>query len=335
MCPIRKDPITVPKRTLRRANNFFHRFISTLLVTIRSPWREEGKKPSKMIREFFCSLPFQGGGVNGYTLLPCIVLLLLFGIPSHANERNSTGYVRSDPLLPTGIRVELLPKEQTTLSSETAARILTIAPREGQKFKKNDTLVAFDCAMERAQLRRASAVLDAAEAKSQVNERLSHLQASSKLEQRVARAEFAQAKADMAIIQVKIDRCTIQAPFSGRVNTRFAHAHQYVKAGDPLMDILNEESLEVVFLLPSRQRQHLVLNGPFQVHIDETQRSYSARITAFGAMIDSVSQSVKVFAMIEGHHPELLPGMSGMATFPSLKNEPLEVGERAFPFSVP
>lgn len=299
MLPIRKNPMTLQKRTLRRTDNFFHRF--------------------------------------GPTFLPFILLLLLIGIPSHASERNNTDYVRSNPLVPTGIRVELLPKEQTILSSETAARILTIAPREGQQFKKDDTLVAFDCAMEKAQMQRARAVLDSAEAKSQVNDRLSHLQASSKLEQRVAKAEFAQAKADMAIIQVKIDRCTIQAPFSGRVNTLFAHAHQYVKAGDALMDILNEESLEVVFLLPSRQRQNLVINGRFQVHIDETQHVYPARITAFGAMIDSVSQSVKVFSRIEGHHPELLPGMSGMAMFPSLQNQndPLKAGEMASPRPVP
>lgn len=209
-------------------------------------------------------------------------------------------------------RVELSPKRRTQLSSEMAARIIKIAPREGRRFEKGEVLVAFDCAMESAQMQRAQAVLDAAESKSQVSGRLSRLQATSKLEERVAQAEAAQARAELAIIQVKIDHCQIQAPFAGRVIALSAQEHQYVKAGDPLMEILDEQSLEVVFLLPSRQLPQRVIGERFQVHIDETQRAYPAQIVAFGALIDSVSQSVKVFGTIEGSFPDLLPGMSGV-----------------------
>ncbi|MEO5340227.1 MAG: efflux RND transporter periplasmic adaptor subunit [Magnetococcus sp. MYC-9] len=214
-------------------------------------------------------------------------------------------------------RVELLPKRRIALSSEMAARILTISPREGRRFEKGELLIAFDCAMEMAQMQRARATLDAAEAKSQVNDRLSRLQATSKLEERVAQAEAAQARAELAIIQVKINHCRIHAPFAGRVIALSAQEHQYVKAGDPLMEILDEQNLEVVFLLPSRQLPQWAVGDRFQVAIDETHRAYPAQIAAFGALIDSVSQSVKVFGTIEGQFPDLLPGMSGTAHLPN------------------
>lgn len=220
-------------------------------------------------------------------------------------------------------RVELFPKRRTLLSSEMAARIIKIAPREGRRFEKGELLVAFDCAMESAQMQRARAVLDAAEAKSQVSGRLSRLQATSKLEERVAQAEAEQARAELAIIQVKMDHCQILAPFSGRVVALSAQEHQYVKAGDPLMEILDEQSLEVVFLLPSRQLPQRVVGERFQVRIDETQRAYPAQIVAFGALIDSVSQSVKVFGTIEGSFPDLLPGMSGVVQLAT--HDPLPV----------
>ncbi len=220
-------------------------------------------------------------------------------------------------------RVELFSKRRTLLSSEMAARITKIAPREGRRFEKGDLLVSLDCAMEMAQMQRARAILDAAEAKSQVNARLSRLQATSKLEERVAQAEMAQARAELAIIQVKIDHCQIHAPFSGRVISLSAQEHQYVKAGDPLMEILDEQSLEVVFLLPSRQLPQRAVGERFHVTIEETQRSYPAQIVAFGALIDSVSQSVKVFGAIDGRFPDLLPGMSGTAQLATRESETL------------
>ncbi|MEO5352823.1 MAG: efflux RND transporter periplasmic adaptor subunit [Magnetococcus sp. XQGC-1] len=219
-------------------------------------------------------------------------------------------------------RVELFPKRRALLSSEMAARVVKIGPREGRRFEKGEVLVAFDCAMENAQMQRARATLDAAEAKSQVSDRLSRLQATSKLEERVAQAEAAQARAELAIIQVKINHCQVQAPFAGRVVSLSAQEHQFVKAGDPLMEILDEQSLEVVFLLPSRQLPQLAVGERFQVQIEETQRSYPAQIVAFGAMIDSVSQSVKVFGTIDGQFPDLLPGMSGTAKLAIRDAEP-------------
>ena len=227
-------------------------------------------------------------------------------------------YPSGSSLPPMEIRVELLPQHQTTLSSEMDARILRLGPREGRHFNSKETLVALNCAMEEAQLRRARAILNAAKSKAKVSTRLSRLKATSKLEEQVAKAEVAKAKAEMAIIQVKINRCKIPAPFSGRVVTLMARQHQYVKAGDPLMEILDEQNLEVVFLIPSWQRQRLSVGERFKVRIDETQRSYPAKISAFGAMIDSVSQSVKVFGTMIGQFPGLLPGMSGVAQFTSV-----------------
>ena len=219
-------------------------------------------------------------------------------------------------------RLELFPKRRTQLSSEMAARILTIAPREGRRFEKGALLVELDCALEKAKMQRARAILDAAEAKSRVSARLSRLQATSKLEEKVAQAEVAQARAELAIIQVKMDRCQIHAPFAGRVVAIFAQEHQYVKAGVSLMEILDEQNLEVVFLLPSRQLPKIAVGDRFQVFIEETQRAYPAQIVAFGAMIDSVSQSVKVFGSIDGQFPDLLSGMSGVARLPTQANSP-------------
>ncbi len=226
--------------------------------------------------------------------------------------------VEPPPSMATEIRAELFPARHTTLSSEMSARIVRIAPREGRPFKKGETLVVFDCTLEEAQLAKAETVLNAARANARVSQKLSKYNATSKLEEQMARAEAAKAKADLAIIRVKMGRCRIKAPFSGRVATRHAQPHQYVKAGDPLMEIHDLAAPEVVFLLPSQRLRQVRLGDRFQVRIDETGRRYPARIIAFGALIDAVSQSVKTHGEIQGRFPELLPGMSGLVDLGSV-----------------
>ncbi|MBF0107948.1 MAG: efflux RND transporter periplasmic adaptor subunit [Magnetococcales bacterium] len=219
-------------------------------------------------------------------------------------------------------RAELVTHRHLVLSSDFAARILEIQPEEGQPFKQGQLLVRFDCALEKAQLERAKAQVKSAETKVAVQQRLSRLDATSRMEEELAAAEAATARAEMKIIQVRIDRCDLSAPFSGRVAVRMAQPHQYVKAGDPLMEILDPTALEAVFLLPSRQLNQLPQGATFKIHIDETATTYTTRVTATGTRIDPMSQSIKIVGRIDGHHPELLPGMSGRAILEGLRGPP-------------
>jgi membrane fusion protein, multidrug efflux system len=57
------------------------------------------------------------------------------------------------------IRAQLTPLRYTTLSSEMAGRVDKIATRVGGHFRQGDVLVMFDCAVPRAQVARAQAVL--------------------------------------------------------------------------------------------------------------------------------------------------------------------------------
>ncbi|MCK5122204.1 MAG: biotin/lipoyl-binding protein, partial [Methylococcales bacterium] len=70
------------------------------------------------------------------------------------------------------IRAQLNAKYSTVLSSEMAAKITKLSVQEGDRFKKGDLLVAFNCAEQYAQLKKAQAVAKAAEKTYAVNKRL-------------------------------------------------------------------------------------------------------------------------------------------------------------------
>jgi RND family efflux transporter MFP subunit len=212
------------------------------------------------------------------------------------------------------IRAQLTPRQYTTLSSEMAARIDRITTKVGDHFQKGDVLVEFDCAVPRAQEQRARAVQMQAEKTYTIDQRLVALRSMGQLELDVAGAEVEKAKADVAGAVAITSKCTIVAPFSGITVDQKARAFQYTTPGQPLLDILDDHGLEVELIAPSRWLSWLKTGYAFQVRIDETDKTYAAKITRLSGRVDPISQSVKVIGEITGDAPELMAGMSGRAT---------------------
>ncbi|GAB3448121.1 efflux RND transporter periplasmic adaptor subunit [Massilia solisilvae] len=209
------------------------------------------------------------------------------------------------------IRAQLAPRRYTTIAAEIGAKISRIGVPEGASFRAGQTLVALDCSIQQAQLQKARAVLAAAEKTYAANKRLDELNSVGKVELQVSEAEVSKAKADVASTSVVLSKCVIPAPFAGRVAEQKAREQQYVQPGQPLLDILDDSVLELEFIVPSRWLAWLKPGYAFQVHIDETNKTYSAKVQRIGAKVDPVSQSVKLSAAISGRFPELIAGMSG------------------------
>jgi len=211
------------------------------------------------------------------------------------------------------IRAQLTPRHYTTLSSEMAARIDRIATRVGDRFKKGDVLVAFDCALQKAQLAHANAVLTQAEKTYAINQRLMQLKSTGQLELDVAAAEVDKAKADRSAADAAVAKCTITAPFDGITVDQKAREFQYTNAGQPLLDILDDHGLEVELIAPSRWLAWLKPGLPFKVDIHETEKTYSAKVVRLSGRVDPISQTIKVIGEITQTAPELMAGMSGRA----------------------
>lgn len=219
---------------------------------------------------------------------------------------------------PAEIRAQLNALHATILSSEMPAKIIQLNVQEGERFKQGDLLVAFNCAEQQAQLKKAQAIVQATEKTYEVNARLAKLNSMSPLELDMAAAEVAKAKADIALMGAILQKCTITAPFSGRVAERLVQRYQYVTPGTPILDILDDSQLEITVLVPSNWLKWLKPGVEFKVFLEETQHEYSAKVKMVGARIDAVSQSIKMTGVITGKSDGLLAGMSGKAIFPAV-----------------
>jgi membrane fusion protein (multidrug efflux system) len=209
------------------------------------------------------------------------------------------------------IRAQLSPRRFTTIASEIGAKVSHVTVTEGARFRAGQVLVALDCSMQQAQLQKARAVQSAAERTFGANKRLEELHSVGKVELEVSEAEVAKAKADVAAGTTVLSKCAIAAPFPGRVAEQKVREQQYVQPGQPMLEILDDSTLELEFIVPSRWLAWLKPGYAFQVRIDETGKAYPAKVQRIGARVDPVSQSVKLSAAVDGRFPELIAGMSG------------------------
>lgn len=214
-----------------------------------------------------------------------------------------------------GVRAQLVAGATATLAAELDARITDLKLREGETFKQGQTLVAFDCRRQQAELGKARALAEGARSQHAVTEQLVRLNSANELELARYAAELAAARAEIAIKSVVVDRCRIVAPFDGRVVEREARQHEFVSAGEPLLTVYDAADLEAELIVPSAWLAWIRAGTRFTLTLDETGREYAAEVARLGASVDAVSQSIKLFARISAGDGALLPGMSGLARF--------------------
>lgn len=209
------------------------------------------------------------------------------------------------------IRAQLAPRRYTTLAAEIGAKVQRLPVVEGAAFRQGQLLVQFDCSLQQAQLNKAQAGVDATEKTWRANQRLAELNSVGKIELDTSQAEWNKARADLSANRSLLGKCQITAPYAGRIAEQKIREQQYAQAGQPLLDIIDDSVLELEFLVPSRWLSWLQQGTAFEVRIDETGKTYPAKVQRLAARVDPVSQSIKVNAAIHGKFPELIAGMSG------------------------
>lgn len=214
------------------------------------------------------------------------------------------------------IKVEavLVPKQITVISSSQDGKISEIPFENGDSFKKDDILVRYDCADLEAEAAIAGIQRNLTQKKKDGVDRLFKLDIISDVDRLSVETENEQANAKIALYKAKMDSCVIRARFDGHVTKRLANTGEYTRTDRVLMEVASDETLQAQFLLPSKWLRWVNKGAPIDININETGRSYPAKVTRFYGEIDPVSQSIQMVATLDDYKDMLLPGMSGQAT---------------------
>jgi len=238
-------------------------------------------------------------------MLSCVSLL------SHAKS------VDQDNFVPMPVRGVIRPAAEAVISTDLTTTIIRIDVKEGVKFNKGDLLIALDCRRLNAELASAKALHREMKVALKSALFLKKRNAGSRQDVEISKARSDRTQADAEAIRTQVDKCNIIAPFDGRVVDLGVHEHEMSVAGKPLFSIIAVHSPEMELIVPSTWLTWLKTGSRFQLHVDETKTDHPGEVTRLGATVDTVSQTIKVFAKFTSPTPNILPGMSGTALFQS------------------
>jgi membrane fusion protein, multidrug efflux system len=207
------------------------------------------------------------------------------------------------------------PWHEVKIAVELTAKVKTLPLRVGDSFEKGALLLEFDCARFQADLRAAKATEAEHAAIHRTNVTLRQHRAAGTNEVEISRARLAKATAEAESLSLRISQCRIVAPFAGRVAERMTDLHELPQANQPLLRLVDDGELEVALIVPANWLRWLKVGAPLVFTLDDTGSSGKASVTRLGASIDPVSQTVEIFAKLDGATGHVLPGMSGTARF--------------------
>jgi len=211
------------------------------------------------------------------------------------------------------IRTALTPMQAAKLAAPMSGQIIKVGGKDGDWIKKGQTLISFECEEQRARVSQTNARVARHKSLYKAAKEMFELEAIGAVELNVKKADYNEAMAERALAQANLNKCSIKAPFDGRIGQLDAKAYDIVQQGQPLIDILNDSRLQAEMIVPSKWLSFLKPGYEFDLYIDETAASYPSKIIRIGGRVDPVTQSVKAYAEIDNKNNNLLAGMSGVA----------------------
>jgi len=196
------------------------------------------------------------------------------------------------------------------ISADLPGIVTTIDFQSGTEVTNGQLLVQLDTRQEEAQLRTAKAKLELA---------LQNLNRAQDLGQKhvIAQSAYDEAKSiyDAAVSSVEetqaaIDRKTIRAPFAGVIGIRQINVGQYLKSGDPIVQLESLDPIFVNFALPQQDVGKLRVGQGVKMQADGfPDKLFSGTITAIDSIVDTTTRNIEAQATIPNPDHLLRSGM--------------------------
>jgi membrane fusion protein (multidrug efflux system) len=196
------------------------------------------------------------------------------------------------------------------LGADLPGMIAEILFESGSHATKDQILVRLDTRQEEAQLRTAKAKLDLAR---QNLDRSRDLRAKNVIAQYAydeAKTQFESAEANVDETQAMIDRKTIRAPFSGDLGIRQINTGQYLKSGDPIVQLESLDPIYVNFALPQQNFGKLAVGQQLMVKADGIpEKAFPGKITAINSAVDTSTRNIQIQGTVANPDHLLRSGM--------------------------
>jgi membrane fusion protein, multidrug efflux system len=203
----------------------------------------------------------------------------------------------------------LVATQKVMLNSEVAGQVQSVLFKDGQSVEKGMPVVQLDSAQ-------AQADYDTAVTKLQQDRK--HYQrakiiGSAAFSEEDLEGMLATIKNDQASLEAKqaaLNQKTVTAPFAGILGAFKVHEGDYVSAGQPVVDLVNNAQVKVLYTLPENVLPKLKKNQ--QITVTATaypKKVFYGTVIFISPTIDEDTRTVSLQALIPNPDNILSPGM--------------------------
>jgi membrane fusion protein (multidrug efflux system) len=200
--------------------------------------------------------------------------------------------------------------QMTTVASEIDGRVESLALPEGQRVEAGAALARLDTRTISAALAVAEARLANARDRRARIEPLYSQGVASQQDYDDARAEFDSATGARDEIATRLGKHTIRAPFAGTLGLKQVNVGQFVKSGDPIVEITPSHALELHFAVPQQYVRSVAVGQPVEGVVGRCEVRFEGAVTAIDPRVDPRTRMVGLRAAVAKATGELVPGMA-------------------------
>jgi len=213
--------------------------------------------------------------------------------------------VLTNKVLATGT---VLANEEVELRSEAIGKIERILFSEGSRVKKGALLVKINDDELQAQKVKAESQRRLAQEKERRRKQLFEKQGISPEDYESALSELNELSAEIQLINARIEKTEVRAPFDGIIGLRYVSEGSYVSPTIRIANLQNLESVKLDFAVPEKYVSSVRKGQSVYFRISGRSERFEGTILAVEPKIDPVTRNVLLRAMSSNTTGKIMPG---------------------------
>lgn len=203
----------------------------------------------------------------------------------------------------------LLPSEQTQIKAEVSGRVVQLNFKEGTTVEKGALLVKlFDGDLQN-QLKKLEIQLQIAEKTQERQRELLKINGISQQDFDLAMLNVQTLSVDIEATKIAISKTEIRAPYRGQVGLRNISLGTYISPSDIITTLRQVSELKLEFSIPEKYAKEINKGNKVLFKVDGGTQFHTATVIATENSVEQTTRTLRVRAIVNRNHAELVPGI--------------------------
>lgn len=202
------------------------------------------------------------------------------------------------------------------LKAEIEGQVVDLPFKKGARVKRGDVLARLEINAREAQLEEAMALVRQREIEHNAAQKLRAKGFSAETTYAGAKASLDAARAMVKRMQVELDKTVIRAPFDGVIDERMAELGAFLKDGNPILRLVDEEPYLIVAEVSEDKIGQLQVGQPGRARLS-TGREVSGTIRFIANVAYAATRTFRVELEVPNDDRSLRDGITADVRFPT------------------